>query len=102
VVELTPQDIVAQVIPQKSNVTSGSSSWHLEPEGDGTRMHWEMTITPDFWIPPLIGPAFVEDEMRTQGQYTAEGVEKLARERAHLPPLKVPVTHAPPAQTKTP
>ncbi|MGH8415239.1 MAG: SRPBCC family protein [Gammaproteobacteria bacterium] len=102
VVELTSQDIVAQVIPQKSNVTSGSSSWHLEPEGDGTRMHWEMTITPDFWIPPLIGPAFVEDEMRTQGQYTAEGVEKLARERAHLPPLKAPVTHAPPAQTKTP
>ncbi|MGH8398798.1 MAG: SRPBCC family protein [Gammaproteobacteria bacterium] len=101
VVELTPQDIVAQVIPQKSNVAAGSSSWHLEPEGDGTRMHWEITITPGFWVPPLIGPIFVEGEMRAQGQHAAEGVEKLARERANLPPLKAQVTHAPSAQTKT-
>ncbi len=102
VVELTPQDIVAQVIPQKSNVKMGSSSWHLDPEDGGTRMHWQMTIAPDFWIPPLIGPALVEGEMRAQGQYTAEGVEKLARERAHLPPMKAAVTHATPAQTKVP
>ena len=86
VMELTPQDIVADVIPQQSNVKMGSSSWHLDPEGDGTRMHWEMTIIPNFWIPPLIGPALVEGEMRAQGEYTAEGVEKLARERVP-PPL---------------
>ncbi|MGA9852101.1 MAG: SRPBCC family protein [Gammaproteobacteria bacterium] len=98
--ELTPYDIVSEVIHDQSNVKMGSSSWHLEPENSGTRMHWEMTVAPDFWIPPLIGPALVEGEMRAEGEYTAEGVEKLARERVHPPSLKAPASHAPPTQTR--
>lgn len=98
VVELTPQDLVSDVIPAQSNVKMGHAAWHLEPEGEGTRMHWEVTLTPDFWIPPLIGPAFMESELHAQGQYMAQGVEKLARERAHLAPLPL-ANHAAPAQT---
>ena len=81
VVELAPQEVQAEAIPEESNVKMASSSWHLDAEGSGTRMRWEMTLDPDFWIPPLIGPLFVKSEMRAQGEYMAQGVEKLARER---------------------
>lgn len=96
VVELTPRDVVAEALPQGSNVRLGVASWHLEPEGEGTRMHWQMSIAPDFWIPPFIGPVSMENQLLAEGKFTAEGVEKLARERAHLPPLKA--THAPSGQ----
>jgi len=92
--ELTPRDVVAEAIPEKSDVQMSSSSWHLDPQGHGTRMHWEVTMQPDFWIPPLIGPPMVEHALLSQGRSMAEGLEKLARERAHLPPLNTDTTHA--------
>jgi hypothetical protein len=94
--ELTPQDVVAEAIPgEGSDVKMSSSSWHLEQQDGGTRMHWEVSMQPDFWIPPLIGPPMVNHALRSQGRIMAEGLEKLARERAHLPPLDSEATHAP-------
>jgi len=95
VTELTPRDVVAEAIPEESDVKMSSSSWHLDPQGRGTRMHWEVSMQPDFWIPPLIGPPMVEQALLSQGRSMAEGLEKLARERAHLPPLNTDTTHAP-------
>ena len=99
VVESPPDSVTAEVIPAQSNVRFATSSWHLRPDGKGTRMRWQLSIEPEFWIPPLIGPALVKSELRTESAYTARGVEKLARERAHLPPQSA-ATHAPPAQTR--
>ncbi|MGH8399679.1 MAG: SRPBCC family protein [Gammaproteobacteria bacterium] len=95
VVELTPQDIVAQSLPEQSNVRMGAASWHLEAEGEGTRLHWQDTLEPTFWIPPVIGASLMKDALREQVRASAQGIEKLAREWAHLPPL-----NAATAQTK--
>ncbi|MDE2234312.1 MAG: SRPBCC family protein [Gammaproteobacteria bacterium] len=94
VVELTSQDLIAEAIPGKSDVTMGSSSWHLDTQKGGTRLHWQVTVQPDFWIPPLIGPPLVESALGEQGRKMAAGLEKLARERAHLPPLVIAAKHA--------
>jgi hypothetical protein len=88
VVELDKNDIVAQSLPAESNVTMGAASWHLQADGDGTRMLWRNTVEPTFWIPPLIGTAMMKNALRTQVVASAKGIEKLAREWAHLPPLK--------------
>jgi carbon monoxide dehydrogenase subunit G len=88
VVELTPQDIVAQSLPDQSNVSMGSASWHLEADGEGTRLRWQNTVEPRFWIPPVIGASMMKQALRTQVVASAKGIEKLAREWAHLPPLK--------------
>ena len=82
-----PEDIVAEVVPEQSNLKSGRAAWHLEAEGEGTRLHWEMQAVPDFWVPPFIGPSLVQRGLRSEGRRGVAGVEKLARERAHLPPL---------------
>jgi len=98
VVESPPDGIAAEAIPAQSNVKLADSSWHLQAEGTGTRMQWNFTIVPEFWIPPLIGPALVKSALRTEAQFSARGIEKLARQRAHLPPPSI-ATHAPSTQT---
>ena len=82
-----PEDIVAEVVPEQSNLKSGRTVWHLEAEGEGTRLQWQMQAVPAFWVPPFIGPSLVQRGLRTEGRRGVAGVEKLARERAHLPSL---------------
>ena len=84
--ELSRWDIVAVTLPAGSNVKQGSSSWHLRPEGGGTRLYWESSIEPDFWIPPLIGANIMVDELREQGLEFIRGIER----RYTLPPPGVP------------
>lgn len=86
--EMPPLDLMSVVVPQTGdNVKVGSGSVHLEAEGDGTRLVWQMSVQPDFWIPPLIGPALVSRSLRAEATRSAEGIERLARERAKLVPL---------------
>ena len=88
VTQTPPADIVSTVLPEQSdNVKSGSASLHMEAEGAGTLLHWQIRLQPGFWVPPLLGPYLVERSLRTEGHRSADGVEKLARERAHLAPL---------------
>lgn len=98
VTENPPNDIHSEAIPAESNVKLAASTWHLQSEGSGTLMQWSLSIEPEFWIPPLIGPALMEGELRAEGEYSARGIEKLAREWAHLPPASA-ATHAPAAQS---
>ena len=83
-----PQDLVAEVVPKQSNLKMGRTVWHLEPADAGTRLHWEMTAVPGFWVPPFIGSALVQRGLRIEARRGVAGVEKLAREHAHLPPLE--------------
>ena len=85
---LGPQDILAEVVPEQSNLKSGRASWHMEAENGGTRLRWEMSAVPDFWVPPFIGSSLVQRGLRMEGRAGVAGVEKLAREHAHLPPLE--------------
>lgn len=86
--ETPPQDLASLVVPQAGdNVKSGSGALHVEAEGDGTRLSWQLNVEPDFWIPPLIGPALVSRSLRAEAMRSAQGIERLARERAGLPPL---------------
>ena len=99
VFESPPDSVTAEAIPAQSNVRLAASSWQLRPDGTGTRMRWQLSIEPEFWIPPFIGPALIKSELRTESTYGARGIEKLARERARLPPQSA-ATHAPPAHTR--
>jgi carbon monoxide dehydrogenase subunit G len=83
-----PGDIASLVLPEKGgNVKSGAATLHLETEGEGTLMRWQIQFEPGFWVPPLIGPPLVERSLKGEGRRSAEGVERLARERANLAPL---------------
>lgn len=95
VTQTPPGDISSMVLPaQSDNVKSGSAALHLQAEGEGTLLDWHIRLEPGFWVPPLLGPLLVERSLKAEGRRSATGVEKLARERAHLPPLENTQDHA--------
>ena len=82
--ELTPpSEIIATVIPERSNVQYGRAHWQLEPEGNGTRLLYNLEMEPGFWVPPVIGPWLIKRRLRDGGMRAAQRVENLARE-VHL------------------
>jgi hypothetical protein len=72
--------IVATVIPERSDTRYSRAEWRLRPEGGGTLLHYELEMEPDFWVPPLIGPALVKRALRQGGARAALRIEGLARE----------------------
>ncbi|HKT33151.1 MAG TPA: SRPBCC family protein [Gammaproteobacteria bacterium] len=84
--ELGPQDIVAVTVPGSGDVKHGRSSWHLQAEGDGTRLSWTVSIEPDFWVPPFIGPRAIENQLRNQALESMQAIERLAEEQAEMIP----------------
>lgn len=72
----------ATALPQYSDVEFSETSWQILPTETGTRLIWKSRMKPKFWLPPIIGPAIVESELREHAHYTARGIEKLAREWA--------------------
>ena len=49
----------------------------LEAETGGTRLQYHAEVQPDFWFPPLIGPALVQRQ--TAEQFSAMIQEMLRR-----------------------
>lgn len=80
ITEISSQDIVAVTLPEGSNV-QGSSSWHLQADAGGTRMYWETTLEPDFWLPPFIGPLLVREAVQEQAEVFIHGIETYATNR---------------------
>jgi hypothetical protein len=50
----------------------------LEPEAGGTRLQYHAEVQPEFWMPPLIGPAIVRHE--TAEQFSAI-IDEMIRRR---------------------
>lgn len=74
--------IVATALPEYSNVKQSVAIWKLiELPDNRTQLQWSLLFEPDFFVPPLIGPAAIKSGLREEGQDTVRGIEKLARER---------------------
>ncbi len=80
-----PSSIRTDTLPGQSDFKLGISEWTLEPEAGGTAMTYRLTIEPDFWIPPLIGPWVLKQRLERGGTGATNRIERLAREAAALP-----------------
>jgi len=79
--EVVPDsEIVATVIPERSDTRYSRAQWRLQAEGGGTLLRYELEMEPDFWVPPLIGPPIVKRALRQGGERAAARIERLARE----------------------
>lgn len=64
-VELLPYETLkSRVI--KGNMKKMETLTRLNAEGGGTRISYHNEAVPDFWVPPLIGPAFIRHEVAEQ------------------------------------
>ncbi len=87
VVDKPNGDIVTKALPSESDFSYAVERWRILPQAGGTRLEYNATLVPTFFIPPLIGPYIVKAEMRRQLLETARRIETLADGRAsHLAP----------------
>jgi len=61
-VELSPYDTLKTRMV-KGNMKRMETLTRLTAEGNGTRIHYHNVAVPDFWLPPLIGSAFIRHEV---------------------------------------
>ncbi|MEQ8663743.1 MAG: SRPBCC family protein [Gammaproteobacteria bacterium] len=71
--------ITTTVIPAASSFRDGVAEWRLEARGPArTRLTLTATQTPDFWIPPVIGPLILERVFVREVRETSTNIERLA------------------------
>ena len=76
------QEFLATIIPEESNFRRGTARWQLEPLGtQRTRLRVMAEQEPDFWIPPVIGPAIIKRVFRKEIEETTKNIEFAAINR---------------------
>jgi hypothetical protein len=78
VVEAHDGSITAVVVPQLSDFSSGNMRLNLWQEVAGTRMLIRSEVTPDVWIPPLLGPWLIKRALYAEAVETVHNLERLA------------------------
>ncbi|MGE0482516.1 MAG: SRPBCC family protein [Gammaproteobacteria bacterium] len=76
----TDDSIRTTIIPAESTFRGGHAEWQLEAVDDArTRMRIRATQTPDFWIPPVLGPLVLKRVFLREVRETSGNIERLAR-----------------------
>lgn len=77
--ELESGQLMAVIIPEKSDFHSGEALWTIKSTGDRTVLVYSAAIEPGFFIPPVIGTGIVIQNMRKEFEMAFERIEKIAR-----------------------
>jgi hypothetical protein len=59
-------DILTHTDPGASDFRHGEEIWQILAEGHGTRLRYRASLTPNFFIPPLIGPWLLKSRLREE------------------------------------
>lgn len=70
--------IVAEAIPEKSDVKYAHSEWHLRELDRGTLIDFRLTFKPKFWVPPLLGTWAIKRSLKRDGEEAIQRIEKIA------------------------
>lgn len=76
----TPNLIRTAALPDRSDFKYAVSEWHLDPEGDGTKLTYWMDLEPSFWLPPFVGPWFLKRTLLHGAPQAVDKIEELAQE----------------------
>lgn len=78
---LTPiTEIVAITNPEESDFKFSRERWQLIPNGEGTLMIYDFEMEPAFWVPPVIGPYFIQRTLKRGAHRAVDRIERLALE----------------------
>ena len=76
---LTPiAEIVAITNPEESDFKFSRERWQLIPTEEGTLMIYDFEMEPAFWVPPVIGPYFIQRSLRSGAHRAVNRIETLA------------------------
>jgi uncharacterized protein YndB with AHSA1/START domain len=77
--ERPPEELRAEVLPEKSDFAYGVVSWRLLPEAGGTRVEYETEVEPEFWVPKLFGHQLLLSFMKRTTTEMIARIENQAR-----------------------
>lgn len=98
--EVGADDIYTVIVPQLSNVRSGTSHWQILPMGARTRINYDMTLDPGFIVPPLIGNYIVEKKLKEETLICLKNIERIARIRDERLRTRNPMRNTTPSINK--
>ena len=67
--------VAAKIIPELSDFAAGRTTWQFYDLGAATRVHYLSQMTPDFWLPPLLGVRAIRRTLGRQIRTTASNLE---------------------------
>ncbi len=84
-VTVVNESVITTAIPEKSTVDYSKAIWRIQPEGDKTRLFYELDTDLGFWVPPLIGPLVVKRAWYSGSERALNRLEQFAIERTQTP-----------------
>ena len=82
-VEETQATITTTIIPDEGNFDDGVATWRIESVDEAhTRVIMNAKQTPDFWIPPLIGPMILKRVFINEVRDTSVNLERIVKTAA--------------------
>jgi uncharacterized protein YndB with AHSA1/START domain len=77
--ETPPTEVRATVIPEQSDLKSGTVRWQLRAGDGGTVLSYESEMDPDFWVPPVLGDRLLQASISRTTREMILRVEERAR-----------------------
>ena len=82
IVTLSKDRLEMNIVAGEGNFSAGRAIWETVSEGTyKTLIRVNATLSPDFWIPPVVGPLVLEKVFLKQIKKTIETIEMLAKSR---------------------
>lgn len=82
IVTLSRDRLEMNIVAGEGNFSAGRAIWETVSEGTyKTLIRVNATLSPDFWIPPVVGPLVLEKVFLKQIKKTIETIETLAKSR---------------------
>ena len=82
IVTLSKDRLEMNIVAGEGNFSAGRAIWETVSEGAyKTLIRVNATLSPDFWIPPVVGPLVLEKVFLKQIKKTIETIETLAKSR---------------------
>lgn len=82
--KLASGDLQSVIVPELSDLRSGAAQWYIHQTGQRTRVTYQASMEPGFFIPPLIGSYFVKHNIRTELLISFARIECIAKIQAQL------------------
>ena len=80
IVDERPLELLATVIPEKSDASRGSTHTLLIRSGDHTDVQYSTSIVPRFWVPALFGRSIMLHTLHDATVSMFEHIEKMAQQ----------------------
>lgn len=75
---MSDTSIIGRIIPKNSDFKSGWMKWQLSEISGKTSIHFSSELTPNFWVPPFIGPLLIQYKLEDEARYSIQQLEQLS------------------------